>query len=231
MGSWFLAACGLTNSPGDSVASWRLRSTVLIKKRLRGIPEEGKFISIAGDRVDYIAWQYRLWTYSWGPADVPSLPLCSVERKGGRRRSRGGNMNWSGRNGDSLSKTYGVIRREKWQGCKSVHWDFPGGPVVHAPNAGDWGSIPGQRTRSHILQPRVVCVCVCGVLSCFCCVQLFATLWTRQQYWSGEPVSPPGYLPDPGIEPASLTSPALALGFFTTRTTWEACNWKLACCN
>ena len=28
--------------------------------------------------------------------------------------------------------------------------------------------------------------------------------------------------PDPGIEPSSLTSPALAGGFFTTSTTWEA---------
>ena len=32
----------------------------------------------------------------------------------------------------------------------------------------------------------------------------------------------PGDLPDPGIEPASLTSPALAGGFFTTGATWEA---------
>ena len=30
------------------------------------------------------------------------------------------------------------------------------------------------------------------------------------------PCPPPGDLPDPGIEPASLTSPALASGFFTT---------------
>ena len=30
-----------------------------------------------------------------------------------------------------------------------------------------------------------------------------------------------GNLPDPGIEPAFLTSPALAGGFFTTRATWE----------
>ena len=29
-------------------------------------------------------------------------------------------------------------------------------------------------------------------------------------------------LPDPGIKPMSLTSPALAGGFFTTSTTWEA---------
>ena len=33
---------------------------------------------------------------------------------------------------------------------------------------------------------------------------------------------PPGYLPDPGIEPVSLRSPALAGRFFTTCDTWEA---------
>ena len=83
-----------------------------------------------------------------------------------------------------------------------------------------------------------VCVCVCHMyvcihthtcmcmLSCFSCVQLFATLWTiacqaplsmgfsRQEYWSGLPCPPPGHLPDRGIEPASLMSPALAGGFF-----------------
>ena len=37
--------------------------------------------------------------------------------------------------------------------------------------------------------------------------------------WSRLPLPTPGDLPDPGIEPASLTSPALAGGFFTT---WEA---------
>ena len=39
---------------------------------------------------------------------------------------------------------------------------------------------------------------------------------SRQQYWSGLPFPTPGDLPNPGIEPASLTSPALAGGFFTT---------------
>ena len=38
----------------------------------------------------------------------------------------------------------------------------------------------------------------------------------RQEYWSGLPFPPPGNLPDPGIEPASLASPALAGRFFTT---------------
>ena len=36
------------------------------------------------------------------------------------------------------------------------------------------------------------------------------------------PCSPPEDLLDPGIEPVSLTSPALAGRFFTTSTTWEA---------
>ena len=35
-------------------------------------------------------------------------------------------------------------------------------------------------------------------------------------------VIPPRDLPDPGIEPKSLMSPALASRFFTTSATWEA---------
>ena len=72
------------------------------------------------------------------------------------------------------------------------------------------------------------------VLSHFNHIQLFVTLWTvalqapmsmgfsRQEYWSGLPRPPPGDLPDPGTEPKSPASPALAAGFFTTSTTWEA---------
>ena len=35
----------------------------------------------------------------------------------------------------------------------------------------------------------------------------------RQEYWSGLPFPSPGNLPNPGIEPVSLTSPAVAVGF------------------
>ena len=38
-------------------------------------------------------------------------------------------------------------------------------------------------------------------------------------YWSGVPFSIPGDLPDPGMEPESLVSPALAGGVFTTSAT------------
>ena len=38
----------------------------------------------------------------------------------------------------------------------------------------------------------------------------------RQEYWNGLPFPTPGDLPDPGITPMSLASPALAGGFFIT---------------
>ena len=37
----------------------------------------------------------------------------------------------------------------------------------------------------------------------------------------GLPCPPPGYLPDPGIDPSSLMSPVLAGRFFFTSTTWN----------
>ena len=67
-------------------------------------------------------------------------------------------------------------------------------------------------------------------LSCFSCVQLYDcslvgySPWgfSTQEHWSGLPCPPPGDLPDSGIEPESLRSPALTGRFFTTSTTWEA---------
>ena len=63
-------------------------------------------------------------------------------------------------------------------------------------------------------------------------VQLFLIPWivarqdpvsmglSRQEYWCRLPFPPLGNLPDPGIEPTSLRSPAGR--FFTTSSTWEA---------
>ena len=36
--------------------------------------------------------------------------------------------------------------------------------------------------------------------------------FSRQEYWSKLPCPPPGDLPDPGMKPTSLISPALAMG-------------------
>ena len=42
--------------------------------------------------------------------------------------------------------------------------------------------------------------------------------FSRQEYWSGLPFPPPGDIPNPGIEPMSPASPAVAGGFFTAVT-------------
>ena len=69
-------------------------------------------------------------------------------------------------------------------------------------------------------------------------VRLFATPWTeprqaplstessRQQYWSRVPFPTPRDLLKQGIELLSLASPALAGGFFTTSTNWEAISFE-----
>ena len=46
--------------------------------------------------------------------------------------------------------------------------------------------------------------------------------FSGQEYWSGLPCHPPRDLANPGIEPWSLMSPALAGRFFTTSVIWEA---------
>ena len=84
------------------------------------------------------------------------------------------------------------------------------------------------KSDDRCLIPLVI-LCVQSIQSC-----LTVTPWTvahqapltvgfyRQEYWSGLPFPSVADLPDPGIEPESLTSPALAGGFFITSATLEA---------
>ena len=51
--------------------------------------------------------------------------------------------------------------------------------------------------------------------------------FSRQKCWNGLPCPPPGNLPDPGIKPMSLMSPALTGRFFTTSASWEAQNYHM----
>ena len=78
-----------------------------------------------------------------------------------------------------------------------------------------------------------VCVCVCVCVCVLSHIPLFAQLWTityqaplsmgfsRQEYWSKLLFPPPRDLPNPVIEPVSMSS-SLAGRFFITSTTWEA---------
>ena len=101
--------------------------------------------------------------------------------------------------------------------------------------------LPGDASPKLSSLPALSCsvslldACVVGR---FGRVQLSVTPWTaahqaplslgfsRQEYWSGLPCPPPGGLPDAGIEPSSLASPALAGGFFTPSSARVSCSWS-----
>ena len=90
----------------------------------------------------------------------------------------------------------------------------------------------GLKEEVYIFEPDLREVCT--VLSHFCRVQLFVTLWTIahqaplsmgfswQEYWNELPCPLPEDLSDPGIEPASLKPPASAGMLFATNATWQA---------
>ena len=98
-----------------------------------------------------------------------------------------------------------------------------------------WLQSSSVQSLSHVgLCKMQVCM-----LSHFSLVLLFATPWTivcqaplsmgfsRQEYWCGVPCPLEGDLPDPGIKPEYPASLALAGGFFTSSTTWEAGKMQL----
>ena len=73
------------------------------------------------------------------------------------------------------------------------------------------------RVRAKLLQS---CLTLCDPVNC----SLLGSSdmgFSRQEYWNVLPC-PSWDLPDPGIKPKSLISPALAGGFSITSTTWEA---------
>ena len=64
-----------------------------------------------------------------------------------------------------------------------------------------------------------ICMCAKSLQSC---TTLCNTMdFSRPEYWSGVFFPFPGDLPNPRIEPAPLTYPALIGRFFTTSATWE----------
>jgi len=69
-----------------------------------------------------------------------------------------------------------------------------------------------------------LCLTLCNPMDSQACLSMALS---RQEYWSGLPFPSPGYLPNSGIEPASLLSPALAGRFFTTSATWEALHFSI----
>ena len=85
-------------------------------------------------------------------------------------------------------------------------------------------------TPSNDSQKQTVFVCMYTHKGTHTCVTPWTVVcqaplsmeFSRQEYWSGLSFPISGDLPDPGIKPESLASSALAGGFFTTASTWEA---------
>ena len=67
---------------------------------------------------------------------------------------------------------------------------------------------------------RFSCVRLCDPVACQAALSV---AFSRQEYWSGLPYTPPGDLPDPGIDPASLMSPALAGGLLLLALPGKPC--------
>ena len=69
-----------------------------------------------------------------------------------------------------------------------------------------------------------VCVLIRSIVSSCLWPHVFSLLgssvheFSRQEHWSGLPFPPPGDLPNPGIKPPSLASPALAGHPFTSQS-------------
>ena len=80
------------------------------------------------------------------------------------------------------------------------------------------GSVKEQMYACLCAKSLQSCVTFCGPVDCSppsSSIQGFS----RQEYWSGLLCLPPWDLPNPGIEPKSLMSPALADRFFNTSAT------------
>ena len=71
------------------------------------------------------------------------------------------------------------------------------------------------RAHVHVCMLTASHVCLFGTLWTVACQALLSMGFSLQEYWGKLLFPPPGDLPDPEIEPASLASPALEGRFFT----------------
>ena len=145
----------------------------------------------------------------WGPQWWPALPwettVPTREPKCPSRPERRSHLTWTRPSANSSSSTTSSGRSPAWVQATRGRWGLADLDRWAGADAGGLGHVGHGRG----------CVCV---LSSFSCVQLVAAPWTVA-LWA--PLTM-GFLSNPGIEPTSHLSPALAGRFFTINATREA---------
>ena len=96
----------------------------------------------------------------------------------------------------------------RWQVLNKVMWEI----IEERMTSSALGTMEGySRTHARSVVSDSLWFHGLQLTSLFCSMG-----FSRQEYWSRLPFSKPADLPDPGIEPVSPESPALAGRFFTT---------------
>ena len=182
-----------------------------------------EFLELQGDptssswKKSVLSVHWKDWCWSWNSNTLANWceelihwkrPWCWERLKAG---GEGDDRGWDGWMASLIQWT--------WVWVNSGSWWWTGRPGVLP-------SMKSQRVGhdwvTELNWSHFSCFYLFAALPTVTCQASLSIRFSKQEHWSGLPFPFPGDLPDPGIELASLLSPALVGGFFTSSVTWAA---------